>query len=61
MYLLLPLMKIKIIEENKLTHIAFIMCVYFHRGAPLRGHFKVDRTRVRVSEQLIIELVAVLT
>jgi hypothetical protein len=54
-------MKIKILEENKLTHIAFIMHVNFLRGAPLRGHFKVDRTRIRVLEQLIIELVAVLT
>jgi len=54
-------MKIKIIEENKLTHIACIMNVYFHRGAALRGRFKVDRTRTRVLEQMIIELVAVLT
>jgi len=54
-------MKIKITEENKLTHIAFIMHVYFYRGAPLRGHFKVDTTLIHVFEQLIIELVVVLT
>jgi hypothetical protein len=53
-------MKIRIIEGNKLAHTAFIMHVYFHRGAPLRCHFKVDRTRIRVVEQLITELVTVL-
>jgi hypothetical protein len=53
-------MKIKIIKESKLTHIAFIMHVYFHRGAPLRDYFTVEKTRIRVLEQLIIELVPVL-
>jgi hypothetical protein len=43
--IIIIIIKIKVIEENKLTYKALITHVYFHRCAPLRGHFKVDRAR----------------